>query len=407
MLRQLETLFVGLLALLALALRPAAQCNLSDNLDGGPCCGLTQAQLPVFSNFAQDALDICWRDCGIDQQLLVRGKWFNSNLGSTGPQPCGERRMRLDIVTASNVLLWRGQMRLVYSRTWMVVDTSGLFHQVWRFLVNGDLRNFPAAGAPPCPVPPCASAFANRARFTGYIDFAEDCSIPGGLVEHSWMLTHACDALDHHVGFPRSGVFHPDRSYSFVAPAAGFIAGPLQPTEGTPFSPFEAVRQRTQTPAPVTLACTYEEPVVHSLTPQQQVCFCGLPGSNQFMIGDLNVQGPCGTAVRNPPLGPLLPGFVSMGLGSWTNPNLYPGLQALRWNIGGYDFTDICLGLQQHEPFYGVTTLGGFPASQLVGGGIGGPLPATFIDQVSSQQFNGTPVMNVPFVGLHILNLNH
>lgn len=404
--RSLVFLLALSLACWMLAPRSSAQCLLDDHLDGGPCCGLTQAQLPPFPNFVQDALNICWRDCGIDQQALVRGKWSNITLAGTVPA-CGEMRMRLDILTPSNVLLWRGPMRLVYSRTWIATGTPGTFQQVWRFLVNGDLKNFPAAGAPPCPVPSCAAAFGNRTHFTGYVDFAQDCTIPNGTFETAWMLTHACDALDHHSGFPRAGVFHPDRSFSFVGPAAGFVAGPLQPTEGTLSSGFDSVRLRTPTPPPLTLACTYEEPVVHTLTPQTQLCFCGLPGSNQFLIGDLNIQGPCGIAIRNPSVGPLLPGYVSMGIGSWTNPGVYPGQQSLRWNIGGYDVVDICVGTVLHEVFYGVTTIGGHPAIQIQGGMPTNPLPPIFIDQGSAQKPNGSQSMNTNYTSFYIVNLNH
>lgn len=59
-------LLVAFLALLTLELRASALCTLADNLDGGPCCGLTQAVLPLFPGFTQNALDICWRDCGVD-----------------------------------------------------------------------------------------------------------------------------------------------------------------------------------------------------------------------------------------------------------------------------------------------------------------------------------------------------
>jgi hypothetical protein len=394
------------LAALALAARPAAQCILSDNLDGGPCCGLTQAALPQLGSFTQTALDICWRDCGIDQQLVVQAKWVPLTIAGFNP-PCGELRMRLDIRSGANVLLWRGPMRLTYSRTFLVTDSSGLFHQVWRFLVNGDLQPFPAAGLPPCPVPPCASATGGRVHFTGYLDVALDCSIPGGFLEYAWMLTHACDAIDHHAGFPRAGVFHPDRSYTFVAPQAGFVAGPIQPTEGTPLSPFESVRGRTTTPPPVTLACTFEEHATHSLFPQSQQCFCGLPGSNQFLIADVRIQTACGTGAANPPIGPLLPGYVSMGIGTWTNPNAYPGVQALRWNVAGYDYFDACIGTPQHEVFYGVTTIGGYPATEIAGGVPGAALPPIFIDQVNSLNAGGSTVMNVPFVSRHFIELCH
>jgi len=407
MLRCCKVLFVLFLALLALELRSAAQCSFTDNLDGGPCCGLTSATLPVFSNFGTDVADICWKDCGVNQVLLARARWTNIPFPVGSMPPCDALLMRLDIVNSSSALMWRGQMRLQYSRTWLVTDTAGLLHQVWRFLLNGDLRPFAAAGPQPCPVPPCVGANGNRAHFTGYLDFAQDCSIIPGAFEYSWMLTHACDAIDHHAGFPRAGAFHARRSYSFVAPAAGFVPGPIQPTEGTPFSPFEAVRGHGLTPPPVTTICTFEEPSSHSLFPQQQVCFCGLPGNNQFLIADLRVNGTCGTSIANPPVGPLLPGYVSMGLGSWTNPNAYPGVQALRWNVGGYDYLDPCVGIPRHEIFYGVTTIGGYPATQLVGGMPGGPLPPIFIDQANSQLSTGATIMNVPFTSLHVLNLNH
>jgi len=248
MFRCFKVLLSSLLALLALELRSAAQCLFADNLDGGPCCGLTSASLPAFPGFRQDVRGICWRDCGIDQTSLSRCHWVPIPYPVGMIPPCGELLYRLDILTTSNILMWRGQMRLVYARTWLATDTSGLSHQVWRFLVNGDLRPFLAAGSPPCPVPPCVSANGNRAHFTGYVDFAQDCSItPAGTFEHAWMLTHACDALDHHAGFPRNGVFHPDRSYSFVAPAAGFVPGAIQPTEGTPIASASATTRPTST----------------------------------------------------------------------------------------------------------------------------------------------------------------
>ena len=70
-------------------------------------------------------------------------------------------------------------------------------------------------------------------------------------------------------------------------------------------------------------------------------------GSNSVQA----VQTACGGAARTPASGGLLPGFVSMGLGAWTNPNLFPGQQVLRWNIGGYDVQDACTGATQHFPF--------------------------------------------------------
>lgn len=409
MLHRLKPSILFPVLMLTLAASPAEGQCLPDNLDGGPCCGLTSAQVPLVPTFTTGTQSICWRDCGIDQVSVVKGRWKQlvTQIGLV-PPPCGEQLMRLDVLSGSNALLWRGTMRLMYSRTWVAVDTNGLSFQVWRFLVNGDLTNYPAAGAAPCPVPACAASFGNRTRFTGYLDYTQDCSTPGGPSQFAWMLTHACDAIDHHAGFQRAGVFHPDRSYTFVGPSAGFVPGPIQPTEGTSFSAYESVRQRiTTSVSPAMIQCTFEEPVTHTLTPQQQVCFCGAPGSSQFLIADLNVQSACGTAMRNPPSGPLLPGFVSMGLGSWTNPNVYPGQQALRWSVGGYDVIDACTGASVHHVYFGVTTLGGYQAFELVGGNPGNPLPPVFLDQASSQRPNGTPTMNTPFTSYYLMGLNH
>lgn len=391
---------------LSFARPTAAQCQLHDGLDGGPCCGLTQAQLPNFAGFTQNFRQICWRDCGVDQVFTLKAQWTPIPYLPGVVPPCGELLMNLRILGPGNFLHWSGQMRLQYARTWLATATSGTALQVWRFLVNGDLKPTFAAGSPPCRVPSCVAPNGNKARFTGYLDFAENCgtTLP---VERAWMLTHACDAIDHHAGFPRAGTFHPDRSFSFVAPAAGFVPGALQPIEGTPFSPFESVRSRALTPAPSIVVCTFEERAVHSLLPQTQLCFCGLPGSNQFALASLNVSTACGTSITTPTVGPLLPGFVSMGIGSWTNPNVYPGLQSLRWNVGGYDYFDPCAGTLQHDVFFGVSTIGGYPATEIVGGAPGAALPPIFVDQVNSVTTAGVPRMNTPFNSSHILNLSH
>jgi len=291
----------------------------------------------------------------------------------------------------------------------METDTAGFPLQVWRFLANGDMR--PVAAMPiPCPMPTCVPANGNRARFTGYVDYAASCAILPTFYQEAWMLTHTCDFIDHHVGFPRAGAFHPDRSYTFVGPAAGFVPGPIQPLEGTPGSPFEAMRRRNfplpGTTGPVT--CDYEERLQFNLLPMQQFCLCGpVAAPPQWLLGNLNIFGACGSNVVTPGV-PYLPGFLSMGIGTWTIPGIYPGVEALRWNAGGYDYIDACSTFVRREVFFGVTTIGGFPAMQLLSSGIGAPLPPTFIDQSNSLlPTSGATVMNVPYLSDHFLNLNH
>lgn len=398
--------FASLVGLFAWSSTTAAQCPVPDGLDGGPCCAVAPDSIPSFPKFTQNALEICWQNCNVSQVMTLQACWSNLHILPVGGIPCGERRVRLDLKGAGAVL-WTGTLRLQYSRTWLETDPAGFPLQVWRFLVNGDLR--PIAGLPiPCPVPPCVPAFGNKARFTGYVDYAASCAIVPTLYQHAWMLTHACDIIDHHAGFPRAGVFHPDRAYTFVGPAAGFVPGPIQPTEGTPGSFFEALRRRNMPPVAVPATCEFEERMTYSLLPLQQLCLC-LPaaGPPQYQIANLTITGACGSSVTSPG-GPFLPGFISMGIGSWTIPGTYPGVEALRWNTGGYDYGDPCLPGLRREVFFGVTTLGGYPATQLTGGGPGAPLPLTFIDQSNSlTPPGGGTTMNVPYVSDHILNLNH
>jgi len=382
-----------------------AQCPLPDGLDGGPCCAVAPDNIPSFPKFTQDALEICWQNCNINQVIPLQACWSNLNIAPIGGIPCGERRVRLDLKNAVGIQ-WTGTLRLQYSRTWMETDPAGFPLQVWRFLVNGDLRP-PVPLLIPCPEPPCVPVFG-KARFTGYVDYAASCAIVPTIYQHAWMLTHSCDSIDHHAGFPRAGAFHPDRAYTIVGPAAGFVPGPIQPTEGTPGSAFEDVRRRNLPPVAVPATCEFEERMTYLLTPQQQLCLCGIAAAPlQYLIANLMLNGVCGTSITTPG-GPFLPGFISMGIGSWTIAGIYPGLERLRWNAGGYDYLDPCLPALRREVFFGVTTIGGYPATQILAGGLGAPLPLFFIDQSNSlTPPGGGTTMNVPYVSDHILNLNH
>jgi len=410
MLRVSRYVLASLLGVFVLGRVAAAQCPLPDQLDGGPCCTVATPKLPNFPKFTHDALEICWRDCAVSQVINYRAVWSNVNIQQPSGPPCGERMVRLDLYDTAGILQWTGNLRQQYSRTWAETDPGGFPLQVWRFLVNGDMQPVSATALIPCPVPACAPAHNNRVRFTGYVDYARNCAVLPAFYQQAWMLTHACDFIDHHAGFPRAGAFHPDRSYSFVGPAAGFVPAPITPLEGTPGSGFEAMRRRNLTPlgtvAPAT--CDFEERINFNLLPQQQLCLCGPAAAPaQFLIANLSIFGSCGSSVTSPGF-PYLPGFISMGIGTWTIAATFPGVERVRWNAGGYDWTDGCTGALRQEVYYGATTIGGFPAFQITSGGPVAPLPLTFIDQGDSQRapYGGT-VMNIPFISDHILNLNH
>jgi hypothetical protein len=403
---------LGLLSILGLCLLPLsveAQCPNPDLLDGGPCCAQATPNIPPFPNFRSDALEICWRNCGIDSVLGYRAVFKNITVAPSVGIPCGERLLAVELFDTLGALRWTGALRLQYARTWLETGPAGFPLQVWRFLANGDLRPVLPL-LQPCPVPPCAPAFNNRVRFTGYVDYAGSCNLIPTQYQHAWMLTHACDFIDHHPGFARAGAFHPDRSYTFVGPALGFVPDPAVATEGTPGSPFEAMHKRVFPPLGTALpvTCNFEDRLNFSLTPQQMLCLCTSMGAvPQFFLGTLNLQGACGDTVMSN--GPFLPGYLSIGIGTWTAAGTYPGIETLRWNVSGTLDVDACTLTTSQEVYYGVTTIAGYPANQITAGGVGGALPLTFIDQGNSRRpSSGTgTIMNTPYVSTTILNLNH
>ena len=95
-----------------------------------------------------------------------------------------------------------------------------------------------------------------------------------------------------------------------------------------------------------------------------------------------------------------------MGIGSWTDPLRYPGLEDLRWNCGGYDYFDPCFGATRQEVFFGVSTIRGWQAFSVNNVGVPFPLPLTFVDQANSKRASGATKMNTKFISDHILNLN-
>lgn len=395
--------------LLIAALLPGAtaqQCPRPDGLDGGPCCAPAQQRIPKLPPLEDMNWSLCWRDCDLAAQEQCIAQWTSPNAGAQ-QLGCGPMRARLRLRDASGVIKWTGRMRLQYSRTWVeFADAAGEPVQVWRFLVNGDMKPSADAGTVPCPVPPCTLAFG-RARYTGYIDYAFKCQ-SGEFQNAVWMLTHACDQYEHRQGFPRGGAFHPDIAYSFVGPAGQFSPSPIVPAEGGA-SPYEAVRRIDWVFLPgaqPTPRCVYEERIQHQLEPQGVFCACSPGGATpQYQFAQVDIDGVCGTSASTSPNG-LLPGFVSMGLGRWSDPTVYPGVESLRWNVAGYQYVDACNGNVRDEVFFGVTTIGGWPAQQVLSTGLGDLLPPIFVDQANSLRQDQT-VMNVPFISDHVINLNH
>ncbi len=389
---------------LTLVPRVTAQCLTGDGLDGGPSCSSAFTQVPQ-PKFSQPALGICWQDCGVLATANYRAQWGMANplqVNTAGTPPsCGWYSTTLRLYQGS-ILRWSGAMHMTYSRTWLESGTSGGVYQVWRYLVNGDLR-YVTANPGPCAIPPCANPNLNRTRFTGYIDYALDCSVPGGLLEHAWMITHGCDATEHVAGFPRAGTYHPNRFYTFLGPRAGFVVGAGGTLENGAVA-TESVRKLDALVLPA--RCDHEEPLLFgSFNPSANVCLCGT-GPGLWYEAFFTGAGGNGTTL-NPFLGS--DPFRSFPIGMWTNPNAYPGVEEVRWNTNELQYVE-CTGVGRNEYYYGVTTSGGFPAftiSSLFPTPPPMPLPQTFVDQSNSVLLPANvATRNIPFKSDHILNLN-
>lgn len=402
-----KKLVSSLVAGLALSAPALAQCPVPDNLDGGPCCAITQLVLPTFPAFSHTALEICWLECNLDQSIAYTACWSQPTQAvvPTGAL-CSVFLSRLQLKDAAGAVVWNsGPMRMWYARTW-VETGAGTNFQVWRFLVNGDLRATAIAGPSPCPVPKCAPAFNNAVHVTGYVDYAMDCST--GAFSNAWMLNHDCDRIDHAPGFPRAGNFHKERTYSFVGPAAGFNITPTGPTEAGPVA-LESVRRVNLPMAGAIPSCVFEERVAGGqLTTIQDLCLCRPQTASplQYHQTRFDVQGGCGTNVTSA-MGAFPKSFISKCIGFWSDATTYPGIEFVRWNIGGYTYTDACTAATRQEFFYGVTTIRGFTPFMLTNGGVGPQLPFTFIDQGNSlRTATGPLIMNVDHLSDHIININ-
>ncbi len=428
MLNSLKNTLLLALGALVLNAHSSAQCIQPDNLWLGsfaynPQCSGAPLSLPAFPGFKQEALELGWQDCQLDSQKDITVKWSTpTNPSSWGA--CQEMTSQVTLTdNATGLRIARGTMTLTYSRTWSEADWVGGAYktqQVWRFLVNGDLRY--SVGGKGFLRPACATAHKTRVRYSGYVDWALDCNT--GWWSNAWMLTHAPDTFEHVKGYPRQGSFHCERSYSFVGPANGFVANPLVPIEsGSQGDDYRSVVRYVRRPKSGPLpfppvpglaapSSSFEENVWFSLQPQNQSCPCDASGTGpgQFATASMLILGDYSSTALSS--NKLMTSFVSMGIGSWTDPNVYPGAEDVRWTIAEYEYYEPCTNDTRTEIFHGVTTLGGYQAWNV---SVNKPnqvgfwteyLPTVFIDQSNALR-RGKLSMNLPFKSDHVLNLNH
>ncbi|MCK6446487.1 MAG: hypothetical protein L6Q99_08865 [Planctomycetes bacterium] len=392
---------VAALVVSVLFARPArAQC-LPDGLDQGPCCLSTFPNLPAFPNMP--GLSVRWlafNNCNVAANATMCARIFP-------PQPkqfqgafaCGAFDIPIRLRQCGlNIGLWSGTLNGYYSRNWQAASTVGTALTVWRFVVNGDLK--PSTNVPNNQnFRPACQPFTQSVYFTGYIDYALDCSTNTWQV--AWMLTHECDAVHHTSNSarpaPASG-YHPGRSFTVVGPGAGFVVNTTNPLISNGPVAQGSFRNNIWV-APNT--CTFEEPAIGgSLTPFADTCFCNPGPTGQYSMGTLAAGGACGTQLMPSPIG----NFNQKRIGTWTNGNVFPGIQTLLFDFGYLDYVDGCTGVLSSEWFEGVETIRGFPAFEFTGLALG----TQFEDVMSCNASPTVPntLIGAPHVVNYIVNLN-
>jgi len=339
-----------------------------DELDG-PCCTLTVPSLPAFQATSLPGLGACWDHCAQNAQRTVQVEW------DVPSQPvCTEYSTNLQVFDGiSGLPLLSGPMVLDYTRTWTEVPPTGPPIQVWRFTAKADLAWVPGGPVVNCPVPPCLPPVGPEptAFFYGYVDYAA-CS-PSGPWWNVLVLNHAPDRFIHAPGLSdKPGVFHPFQSYAIIAPhspAQPFVPGNALAPGGALVA--EAMRN-INVPFIPTDVCLVEDPVFQA----NMVAFGGgcmatiAKNPKQYTLRQFTGESVCLDGGGEPGAWaslniafPVLPWYhlVSTSMGSWSNPNVYPGLESAWVDEGLFVHLDQCTG-DVVELKYGGSTRDGWPA---------------------------------------------
>jgi hypothetical protein len=390
-----------LLALALFALPAPAQC-LPDGLGAAPCCGPAGVMLPQFPAMSQGIQFICFDGC---QPALNVSYCVNigppTTIQSGGATVCGAYHIRFKVKTCgTTTVLWNGLVNAYYSRNWQVSSPppGGVNLTVWRFVINGDFAPTPSLPNNPLQKPACTSQYA-RVYFSGYIDYALDCSTNTWQV--AWNLNHECDGIHHLTGTARpapSSGLHPTRSFSFVGPGAGFVVSSAGSASSNGPITQQAVRWNNWANSPA--ICTLDEPATGSFQASSAFCLCAVGGSSQYVATNVSASGACGTAVTPSPIF----GFYQKQIGTWTNPSVYPATQFLLFDFGYLAYANGCNGMFTQEWFEGAETLHGYPAIDFNGVALG----TQFEDlaSASTSMTNQATRIGAPHVSYYMLNFN-
>ena len=364
------TVFLVLLALTAMVgVSSFAQCIGDDGL-AGPCYSPAKANLPQFPAYKSKSKWIPYFDCKVHKVL-------DTTLVLPAPQQvsCGIFIMKgVDLRMPTGMPLWDTSAIwfLHYTRTWMETDMSSTQptrYQVWRFLINADVRpSQQVLATPQNPandfyIPPCIynSPNGQPVHYWGYLDYAFDC------LNQRWSIAfgvnHMCDVFTHNAlsAYPMGG--HPQWSYAVVAPANFVPATTLPGIQGVVQA--EAFRENR---IPMLPLCETEQDIASGqiILTNVRKCPCGQNSSptNQFIEHLTRASTKCkSSAISMQPFPFFWGGSVQMSVGTFTGPG-YPGKEELYFIVDPMWYLDGITSppTQTGELFYGVGTQEGFEA---------------------------------------------
>lgn len=417
-----QSWLMGVAALLAVlflgigASDAKAQCGLMDGLDfTGNCCEPGDIQLPDFPELKQNIRYFTWRRCNLGRNKAICadiGRPFPLTAPDGTPAGCGLYSIPFKMRTCGGQMfeLFSGVLNGTYSRTWLedtVPNQQGFETQVWRILINGDLRvsdfivNNPVGANPH--IPQCYRDYDQLVYWAGYIDYRLDCT--NGRWTAEWVLDHACDRYHHNSDSGRpapAAGYHPDFSYNFAGPST-FI-----PTLDIPFSQGELVQENMRSlvrgPQGGPLMCLRDEPMEGGfIQPVDEFCVCdgNLP---QYAFTDYGGGSICGSFFQTNTAGSKL--YVQKRVGIF--PSGIAGIpdKSVLIKMGDLIYGEGCTGLTTEEYFEGVEIIGGPPA--FTWGPAGGfvPLAPDFDDDANSISFSGARIKAIPHISDKIICAN-
>jgi len=377
----------SVLSLVVTAPRATAQCG-PDGLDGGPCCTQTSATLPAFPAMTPDARFLCFDGCQTTlNTLYCANVGAPTPVGTGGALLCGVYNIRIRLRTCGTLnYVWNGSVKAHYSRNWQASSIAGTVNlNVWRFIVNGDFLPTPFLPNTPCDRPACLSQYT-RVYFTGYVDYAFDCTANTWSV--SFALSHECDGIHHAPGTvrpaPATG-FHPGRSFTIVGPGSTFVALPTTTAQSNGTITQQAIRWNNwNTAVPL---CSFEEPASGSLAASNAFCFCTTSGGAQYVATNITASSTCGSAISPSAAGM----FLQKRIGRWNNAAQFPGVQFVLFDFGYLSAVNGCTGTTSLEWFEGTETIRGYLAYDFAGV----PLGSQFEDLGSSNTSTSSAAIRI------------